>query len=277
MLSIIYESRNKKIDLINTPNLTISSYDGLNQPVAEIVSLSNPNIRGTRYQRSSIQDRQISFIFYVYDVEKTRRKIMDVFKSGEKGTLYLKNEYREGKIDCYTEEVNFDRFQQLTTLQIVLRAPDPYFEGLNEIFVELDNIISQFTLEADIPEEGIDLGVIVDEHTATIVNNTDIDLGFIINVYANGEVKNPVIKNMTTNKKIGVEYTLNAGDLLVINTNKGNKKITLGDTNLINNIYMGSSFFELVRGENILVFESADGTGSNANVIIEYNDKYEAI
>ena len=95
MLSVIYEGNNQVIDLINHPNLVIAGYEGLDQPTSEIVTMSNPNLRGTRYHRSVINDRQISFTFYVYNVERTRQELMKIFSSGEKGVLTLKYDYFE--------------------------------------------------------------------------------------------------------------------------------------------------------------------------------------
>ena len=54
MISIKYEGNNNTIDLINTPNLIITGYEGLDQPNSETITLSNPNLRGTQYQRSQI-------------------------------------------------------------------------------------------------------------------------------------------------------------------------------------------------------------------------------
>lgn len=282
MLDIRYQGRDESINLINTENLQLSAYEGLNQPTAEIVSLTNPNIKGTRYQRSAIQDRQISFTFFVYDVENTRYKIMKVFKIGEKGTLHLKNDYREGKIDCYVEEVNFDRFQQLTTLQILLRAPDPYFEGLSEITTELDNITKMFSFKAFITEPVV-LGLIESEHKATIINKSDDDLGIEIAIYANGKVVNPYVVNTTTDQTIGVNLVLTEGESLIIDTHKGRKKITWRHNdgrvpeNVINKIMVNSEFFSLIRGENILRFGASNGSGVYADCRVRYNNKYEAI
>lgn len=280
MVSIIYEGNNKRIDLINTPNLIINDYSGLDQPTAEIITLQNPALRGTQYQRSSIGDRQISFSFYIYDVENTRYKLMDVFKSGEKGTLYLKNEYREGQIDCYFEEMTFSKFENPTTCTMFLRSPYPYFKGLENIITELDNVIDMFVLEAYIPEEGIVLGEISEEHITTLSNNGDVETGVTIEITANDTLVNPIIYNVTTNKFIGINSTLIEGDKLVINTSRGNKKVHIErdgvQINVINRLMRESSFFQLTRGNNVLKSEAQSG-GLNMIAFVTYRDEYEAI
>lgn len=280
MLSIIYQGNNKTIDLISTPNLIITGYEGLDQPLSETITLTNPYVRGSQYQRSQISDRHISFTFAVYDVENTRYKLMDVFKSGEKGVLTLKNEFREGQIECYFEEMTFGRFENPTTCTIFLRSPYPYFKGMEDIIIELDNAIELFVLEAYIPESGIALGEITDDSSAIVTNASDIELGLTIEITAVETTVNPVIYNETTNKYIGLNYTLTAGEKITITTSIGNKKITAdlnGDSrNIINKLSRGSSFFQLQRGTNSLRCE-ADRGGETMIVYIKYRDEYEAI
>lgn len=282
MLSIIYQGNNRIIDLINTPNLIITGYEGLDQPISETITLSNPNLRGTQYQRSQIADRSISFTFNVFDVENTRYRLMNVFKSGEKGLLTLRNGYREGQIECYFEEMIFNKFENPTTCTIFLRSPYPYFKGMEDIILELDNALNLFVLEAYITEEeGVVLGEITEEHSSTISNESDIELGLTIEITAiENQVVNPIVYNETTNKYIGVNYTLAVGDKITITTSLGNKKILVDSNgqkiNIINRLTRGSSFFQLQRGSNSLRCEAESGGGTMI-VFVKYRDEYEAI
>lgn len=280
MISIMYEGNNKKIDLINHPNLILSGFNGLDQPTSETIASKNPNKKGTQYQRSSIQDRLISLSFAVYDVENTRYQLMDVFKSGEKGTLYLKNDFREGQIDCYFEEMPFDKFSNPTICTIFLRATNPYFVGMEDIITELSNVINMFVLEAYIEEEGIVLGEVSEEHASNIVNESDTETGLIIEITMLGIVTNPIIYNVTTNKFIGINRVFTKGEKLVISTLIGKKKVYVEkdgvQTNLINRLMQYSSFFQLVRGNNKLKSDATEG-GTNMIVYINYRNEYEAI
>lgn len=280
MISIIYQGNNNTIDLINSPNLTITGYKGLEQPLSETITSTNPYLRGSRYQRSQIADRNISFTFAIYDVENTRQQLMNVFKSGEKGILTLKNDFREGQIECYLEELAFGRFETTTTCTIFLRCPDPYFKGLEDILTELDNIIEMFVLEAYIPEEGIVLGEISTEGKETIVNNSDIDVGVTIEMIALDQVVNPIFYNETKNQFFGVNYTFSEGDKLIITTGTGNKKVYVDKNgvqlNIINKMMRNSSFFQLKRGNNLLSYEATSG-GESMVVTIKHRTEYGAI
>ena len=274
MISIKYNN----IDLTNTPNLILAGYEGLDIPTSETISISNPNLRGTRYQRSSIQERQISFTFYVFDVEATRQMLMNSFKSGEKGTLYLSNEYRSGKIECYLEEMIFDKFTNPTTCQIMLKAPYPYFKGIDDIIAELTNVSdSEFHLTAYFDTEGFILGEDLDEYTATVINLGDIPVGAKIEITAFSTVVNPVIYNVTTNKKIELNYTMSNGEKITITTNVGNKKIISSiKGNIINKLTRNSTFFDIQRGTNKLSFNAKSGI-SDMKAFIIYNNEYGAI
>lgn len=282
MISIKYEGNNNTIDLIGTPNLVMTGYEGLDQPISETITLSNPNLRGTQYQRSQISDRLISFTFNVFDVENVRHKLMRVFKSGEKGTLIVKNDYnnKEGKIECVFEEMTFQKWVLPTTCTIFLRATDPYFKGMKEIVTELDNSLELFELEAYIPEEGIVLGELSEEHSMELVNESDVDVGVRIEFIAHGSVTNPIVYNETTNQFIGLNSTMNAGEKLVITTGIGNKKVLIErggiSTNNINKLIRGSSFFQLKRGTNKLRCEAASGA-NDMIVYVSYVNEYEAV
>lgn len=280
MISIKYEGNDNAIDLMNTPNLVLRGYEGLDQPRSETITLSNPNLRGTQYQRSQITDRNISFTFFVYNVDNTRYKLMDVFKSGEKGVLTLKNEYREGQIECYFEEMTFNKFENPTNCTIFLRATDPYFKGMEDIVTELDNSLENFVLEAYIPEEGIVLGELISEHTSTIYNDGDIETGVTIEVIAHDTIVNPIIYNETTNQFIGINKLMTTGEKLIISTITGNKRVAIENngvtTNAINKLMRGSSFFQLKRGANILKCEASSGA-DNMIVYVKYRDEFEAV
>lgn len=280
MLSITYEGNNNTIDLINTSNLVITGYEGLDQPTSEVITLQNPNLRGTQYQRSQISDRQVSLSFAVYNVENTRYQLMNVFKSGEKGILTLKNDFREGEIECYFEEMVFGKFNNPTTCTIFLRCPNPYFTGLEEIVNELGNAINMFVLEAYIPEEGIILGELTQDHIETITNDSDIEIGLNIEIIATDTVVNPAVYNLTTNQFIGINRTLNIGEVLLISTKTGQKRVVVNNngsiTNVINTLMPNSSFFQLKRGDNEIQSSATSG-GINMNVYLKYREEYEAI
>lgn len=280
MISVIYKGNNQEIDLINTPNLIITGYSGLDQPTSETITTLNPNLRGSQYQRSEIQDRTISFTFALYDVENTRYKLMKVFKSGEKGVLTLKSDFREGQIDCYFEEMTFSKFDNPTTCTIFLRSPYPYFEGLEDIVTELSNATNLFILEAYIPEEGIILGEVINDHEITISNDSDIPVGVTIEIIINGMVINPIVYNITTNEFIGINRIFINGEKLIITTGIGRKRVVVEKdgvtTNIINKIMKNSIFFNIQKGNNEIRCEATSG-GENMIVYIAYREEYEAI
>lgn len=280
MIHIIYESNNQKINLTTHPNLKIFGHEGLDKPKSEIVTTTNPYKAGSKYQRSQINARAMSFSFYVYNVETTRQEIFKVFKSGQKGTLTLRNEYNEGSIECYVEDVVFDRFANLVTCQIFLNAPYPYFKSIEPLIVELDNVLETFEFEFDVPVEGITLGEIIDESEYVINNDSDIPIGIEIEIFAVDTVDTPTIYNISTNESITINDTLNSGERFIITTFIGRKQIKKfyanKEENWLHKLTPNSSFLQLQRGENRLRAEAADG-GENMKVTVKTSLEYEAI
>ena len=101
-----------------------------------------------------------------------------------------------------------------------------------------------------------------------------------IRIVAVGSAMNPVIYNTETLESLKVNISLVRGDVLRINTNRGQKSITLTrngiTTNVINDLVPGSTWLQLAPGENTLLY-SADMTAENLIVNIEYSTLYEGV
>lgn len=87
--------------------------------------------------------------------------------------------------------------------------------------------------------------------------------GILASVRFSGEVKNPKIRNLTTNSFIGVNRTFSAFERMEIATTPGNKHITLytadGEKeNLIKYRDYRTTWIQLVPGKNLLALECDD-------------------
>ena len=103
-----------------------------------------------------------------------------------------------------------------------------------------------------------------------------MDIQFI----AVGTATNPTLYNTETLENLKVNVSLVKGDVLRINTTRGQKSITLTHegvtTNVINDLEPGSTWLQLQAGENKLLY-TADSNPENLIVRIEYNNLYEGV
>ena len=91
----------------------------------------------------------------------------------------------------------------------------------------------------------------------------DVESGLIIDLYAVGEVVNPVIYDVFKRTHIKLMFTLIAGDHIIINTNAGAKSITLirgGVTsNIMGYMYPDSTWLKLEAGDNVFTTDCERG------------------
>ena len=127
---------------------------------------------------------------------------------------------------------------------------------------------------------GIEFSSILTYVEKSIINNGDLDTGVVITIEAIGQVVTPKIYNIDTSESMILNTTLQDGDLVTINTRRGEKSITLlrngVTTNLIGALADGSSWFELVPNDNLFTI-AADSLAENMVVTFTIVNQYEGV
>ena len=152
---------------------------------------------------------------------------------------------------------------------------------------EFRHIEKEFHFPLTIPEEtGIIMGIETLVTTKTIENRGDVKVGFIaIMKVINGTVKYPTLRNLTTGERIKVFDSIvvdsfKTEDYIVINTNNGEENIYYYDSSegktkdLIGEITLDSDFFQLQKGENIIMYEVEDASTGQLEVTLYYDNQY---
>ena len=85
----------------------------------------------------------------------------------------------------------------------------------------------------------------------------------MIELYAWGEVVNPKLYDVTNNKQMVINVTMQPHDKIVIDTTYGNKSITLirnGEkSNILGYIRPDSKWFVLSAGDNVFTYDCDEG------------------
>ena len=68
--------------------------------------------------------------------------------------------------------------------------------------------------------------------------------------------------------------TLEAGDEVIINTNRGEKGITKNGVNILSKIRQGSTFFQLETGDNELTADSDGDTKGNMYFMLSFKRRF---
>lgn len=159
-------------------------------------------------------------------------------------------------------------------------AFEPVFRRKDEEIISYYNERSMPLFPMIIPaSKGICFGQIAEGSTQNIVNDGDIQAGFIVMFIAEeGEVKNPKITNNKTGKYIEVITNMQKGDIVEISTISGNKyaKFIRGnsETDILNNVSKKSAMsLSLNIGVNDMLISAAKNE-SNLNNVIKFTPLY---
>ena len=120
------------------------------------------------------------------------------------------------------------------------------------------------------------MGIMGNNTEKIVVYEGTSDIGMTMKFYALGEITTNITITDLTTKEImridanklktlmGTEKAIIAGDIIIINTTKGNKSITLirdgVETNILNCVDRDSKWFTLQKGDNIFSYSVDPGS-----------------
>lgn len=269
MLSIIAENeRGKQISLTyNEENFQIDKVTGLNPPNASIASFENID-DGDHFTHSRIEKRNIVISLFIRgDVEENRLELYRVFQNKKTVKLYFETYRSNVWIEGAVETVEVDQFNNPTTCEISVICHDPFFKSLEEFVNSLKTVESYFYFPCyTVEPKPISTYSIV--QVLNLINDGNAHSGMTVEIYAYGEVVNPIIYNRETREYIGIgteknPFTMTYGDKVVITTGKNNSKIKLirnaVETNIFNRLIKGSKFLTLSEGDNVFTYSADSG------------------
>ena len=271
----------KTLNLTQNPNYDVLKIDGLTPPDALLIMNEISNFDGSIYNGSRLSNRNIVITIKPnFPVERNRLAIYEYFRIKSQVKFSFKNDARDVYIYGYVESIDGDLFEFNQTLQISIICNDPYFKESSVTTLDFISVESLFEFPFSISEEGIEFSriIITSQH---VVNGSNFDNGLIIEMHALADnIVNPMFYNLTTNTFLGLNYVLNAGDTVVINTNKGHKSVILirdgQKINLINYLKPFSAWIQIIAGDNELSY-SSDSGADELSVNVTYENKFEGV
>lgn len=282
MYTLTVENKyDEQLALTDNPAYAITDIDGIDPPDANINTTKNAGADGSEFNSSYVNDRQITITMVVNaPAEVNRINLYKYFKSKFPVRLYYTNDTRDVYIDGYVQNISVGFFDKKQTVQIVIYCPKPYFNGATDSVQEFAAIEDLFEFPFDIAEEGTEFSDLLLGLEKSIINNGDVETGVVITLQATGSVVTPKIYNVETAESFILNTTLQAGDLVTINTRQGEKAITLlrngVSSNLIGALEQGSSWFILNPGDNVFTV-AADANPENMIVTFTVTDQYEGV
>lgn len=263
----------------NENNFQIVKIDGLTPPKANIYTNTIANMDGELYKHSKIQMRNIVIqIKLKGEIEKNRIKLYDFFTPSKWCKLHFKNNSRNVFVEGYCENTETDLFSNSQIIQVSIVCPEPFFKDENEIVIDISKQYDAFEFPFEIDSTGIEFSTIDTDRSTIVVNYGDVESGMIVELSTvQGIINNPVIYNYQTAEQLRINDSINEGEKIIINTNKGKKslvKIVDGvERNIINKFDIKTTWLQLRRGANYFTY-SADNQSENLKVEIKQNTLY---
>ena len=287
---IIYENeRGISIELNREGPLFLSSVEGFGGLEADIVSSKSAYQDGISISKTILKDRILTLNCYLsIDNEQQRyilkKKLYNAFNPKIKGhiKIYTDAGQLRGASDLRVIQAplfddDYKGLNDLVSFQIQLAMPLPYFEDLAENKVEFGSEVGNFFFDWELKEEGNELSIKNNSNVVNIFNSGDCEVPLKLVFKASSNVKNPRIYNVYTKEFIKINKTMEAGEMIAITTNKGNKRVESilnGKTsNIFNNLDIQSDFIWLNIGDNVIAYD-AEEMVEQLEVSIYYTNYY---
>lgn len=267
------------LNLSNNRNYSVVGISGLNPPTAEMFTSSIVTNDGSVLNNTRIESRNLVFnIVLNGDIESSRINLYKYFRVKQKCKIYYKNGLRDVYIEGYVENFEDDFFVQRQEVQISVICYQPFFNAANALVLDLSNVLSNFEFPFSIEDAGQEFSSVINTYECLLTNEGEVDNGLIIELRAVGTVINPLIYSEDTGEFFGLNFTLEDGDLITINTNVGSKAVTLLrdgiESNLINYLQQDSTWLKALSGDNIYAFACEGDTEDFLHVKFIHTSQY---
>lgn len=279
-LSIVNEF-GEVLPLTNNPDYDIVAVAGLNPPPAAINTVAVSGIDGARYNSARLGERNVVIDLHINgDIEANRINLYKYFRVKHKIRVRYKNEHVDVYIDGYVDTFENNLFTMSQRPQISIICPEPYWKSTTETDLDFDTVTSLFEFPFSIPAGGIAFSEL-DSISSMFFDAGNVATGAIITFTALADgVKNPTFYNRTTGEFFGVGVTTQSGDVITINTQQGEKSVTLlrGGvvTNLINDRLTDSSWLVFEPGMNEVSYGADEGAAA-LRVALQITQKFEGV
>lgn len=254
------------IDLFHNDYYQVSNIDGMTSATAEITSTVTPGLDGDTINSATVQPRSIILDLRVRNgvrVEDAKRWLMYTVKPKLSGRLRLTQPDRTTEISGIVESIEMPRFYYGVTCQVTLHCSQPYWQDAEYLVLEISHILDLHYFPVDdgglaFPADGVSFGEYNLNNAKSYFNSGDAETGAIITIVALGNVTNPIIYN-GDGKYIGVIDSMVEGDVIEINTNRGEKSIKKNGVSIFSRMKSGSTFLQLAVGNNSFVVDADSG------------------
>ena len=243
---------------------------------------------GALYNSARTQTRNI--VLYIaplwtkdHTVEEARHTIQKMFPIKKKVNLHFITDVRNVVIEGYVESSSTDIFNsKYEEAQISILCVSPYFEDYYPQYVNFSGTDPRFEFpfgyvplghaphfdnsECDLTANtagNIIVSELFNDTIRDIYYKGDAENGMEFSIYALQQASNFTIYNMETGETMGITFTMQPQDKIVISTIRNKKSAYLIRngiyTNILNHVSKDATWLELHKGDNIIAYAAEEG------------------
>ena len=234
---------------------------------------------GSIYNSGRKENRNLVFnIRPLRNIEKNRIALYKIFRLNAPVQFYFKNGSRDVFIEGYVEAADGDLFELGQSLQVSVICNSPNFKELAATVTDISTVVPLFSFPFAIAAEGMEFSAIERAPEKNVYNSGDTESGIIIELLATGEVNDPIIYD-EFGGYFAIAINMVKGDKITINTNKGEKAVTLlkdgKTTNIINKVQPNPTWFILQPGDNLFTYEAENQ--DLLQIVFKHYSQYEGV
>lgn len=290
-------SNNKSVELGNAAPFLVTTIDGLGSPQNEIYTQKSPYQDGVTAIHSSLGPRNIVIEGKIIDNNRENRQsyrntLLSVLNPKLDGKLIYESGDFKRQIDCKVEQAPYfasNSEQSYQDFSISLIAPSPFWKDIKESSIDLVTWIPNLEfvdgegfgteqtpsswIETSPDNEGfeefesgfgigipVEFGYRLTKQIVEIENVGDVETPIHVIFRALGDVVKPYIQNIETYEMLRINRTLQAGDVLEITTEFGNKNVYLNGEKAHHHLdFLNSTWLQLKPGINLIKYGVDDG------------------
>lgn len=280
MFSIMLENESGNIvDINDGIHYVVTAVSGLNPPSASLFTSKSPNRKGSKYNGSTLDERNIVIELKILgDIEVNRNALYEWIDTEQYCKVRYANGVKNVYCEGYVQDCPIDLFTDNEVVSVAIICPNPYWKELAEISTDMSALLKQFTFPFAISAAGIPLSTMSENNSANVFN-AGTETGLKITVKCTADVTNLVIYDvLNTGRRFALNTTIHPDEVVVIDTEASPKtckryKADGGTENLLKYIVPVPTWFTLKKGNNVFGYTAETGL-SNAEITIGYTNKY---
>ena len=259
---------------------------GISDLTNTIYSTNSMGQHGDTFAGNRIEPREIEIEGKIRERGKDtqlalRRQALKILNPELDGTLYYKYGNFTRKITAKVKESpRFSHPDISQEFSIVFKCLDPFWREEIEQRKDVASWLADWFFPTVILRDDPASMIFGHRETSVIVdvyNGGHVATGMKIYFKAMGALTGPSLFNMNTREYMKINYTMQAGDVIIVDTSYGNKSVILQrggqEINLYRYMDVDSTFMQLDIGDNVFRYDADDGL-TNLEVTVYYAQKY---